>query len=87
MVEHTKDGVTTMPKRTPSRKKRGAKNLPPEKLYETLCDIFPEQIAAEKFEHLMGYPPIWRRKDYIKPFDITEARGAAKTHFLYIPED
>lgn len=41
----------------PSLKRRGSKNLPPEKLYETLCGIFPEQIAAEKFEHLMGYAP------------------------------
>ena len=42
-------------KREPKR--RGRKNLPPEKLYETLCGIYPEQIAAEKFEHLMGYAP------------------------------
>ena len=46
-----------MPKRTPSLKRRGAKNLPPEQLYDILSGIFPEQIAAEKFEHLMGYAP------------------------------
>ena len=50
-------------KREPKR--RGRKNLPPEKLYETLCGIYPEQIAAEKFEHLMGYAPpeAWRNPE------------------------
>ena len=54
-----------MPKQKPSLKKRGSKNLPPEKLYETLCGIFPEEIAALKFEHLMGYAPPqeWRRPE------------------------
>ena len=51
-------------KREPKR--RGRKNLPPEKLYETLCGIFPEQIAAEKFEHLMGYPPPIRKEQSTK---------------------
>lgn len=50
----------------PSLKRRGRKNLPPEKLYETLCGIFPEQIAAEKFEHLMGYPPPYVRDQKVK---------------------
>ena len=58
--------MTAMPKHTPSLKKRGAKNLPPQQLYDTLCDIYPEQIAAEKFEHLMGYPPMWRKEDNTK---------------------
>lgn len=58
--------MTAMPKQKPSLKKRGSKNLPPEKLYETLCGIFPEQIAAEKFEHLMGYPPPYVRDQKVK---------------------
>ena len=63
--------MTAMPKRTPSLKKRGAKNLPPQQLYETLCGIFPEEIAAEKFEHLMGYAPpeAWRKPQ--PPMTIT----------------
>ena len=58
--------VTAMPKEPPTLKRRGAKNLPPQQLYDTLCGIFPEEIAAEKFEHLMGYPPMWRKEDNTK---------------------
>lgn len=58
--------VTPVKREPPSLKRRGSKNLPPEKLYETLCGIFPEQIAAEKFEHMMGYPPPQRKPDNTK---------------------
>ena len=58
--------MTAMPKEPPTLKRRGAKNLPPQQLYDTLCGIFPEEIAAEKFEHLMGYPPMWRKEDNTK---------------------
>ena len=63
--------MTPMKHEPPSIKRRGRKNLPPEKLYETLCAIFPEQIAAEKFEHLMGYAPpeAWRKPQ--PPLTIT----------------
>jgi len=56
-----------MPKKrdfTPHR--RESRNLPPEKLYDTLCGIFPEQIAAEKFEQLMGFPPTIRKEQNTK---------------------
>ena len=57
--------MTPMKHEPPSLKRRGRKNLPPEKLYETLRRIYPEQIAAEKFEHLMGFPPpeAWRKPE------------------------
>ena len=57
--------MTAMPKHPPSLKNRRKKNLPPQQLYETLCGIFPEKIAAEKFEHLMGYAPPqeWRKPE------------------------
>ena len=58
--------MTAVPKEPPTLKKRGSKSLPPQQLYETLCGIFPEEIAAQKFEHLMGYPPMWRKEDNTK---------------------
>ena len=63
--------VTAMPKNIPSLKRRGAKNLPPRQLYDTLCGIFPEEIAAQKFDHLMGYAPpeAWRKPQ--QPLTIT----------------
>ena len=51
-----------MPKNIPTLKRRGAKNLPPEKLYDTLCRIYPEDIADKLFKQLMGYPPLFIRK-------------------------
>ena len=56
--------MVTPVKREPKR--RGSKNLPPEKLYETLCGIFPEELAAEKFEQLMGYPSPIRKEQNTK---------------------
>ena len=35
-------------------KERGTENIPPEKLYEILHDIFPKKIADEKYENLTG---------------------------------
>lgn len=37
--------------------KRETKNLPPEKLYEILCKIYPKDIADEKYTHLTGLEP------------------------------
>ena len=51
-----------MPKEHPSLKRRGAKNLPPQQLYDTLSGIFPEEIADKLFKQLMGYPPPFVRK-------------------------
>ena len=60
-----------MKREPPTLKRRGAKILPPQQLYDTLCGIFPEQIAAEKFERLMGFPPpeAWRKPQ--PPLTIT----------------
>ncbi len=50
-------------RKEPFLKKRGRKNLPPEELYRILCEIYPENLAAEFFEEQMGYAPPqeWRR--------------------------
>lgn len=50
-------------KREPKR--RGSKNLPPHLLYDTLCGIFPAEIADRKFRDLMGYAPPqeWRKPE------------------------
>ena len=63
--------VTAMPKEPPSLKRCGAKNLPPEQLYDILSGIYPEEIAAEKFRDLMGYAPpeAWRKPR--QPLTIT----------------
>lgn len=50
----------------PSLKKRGSKNLPPEKLYDLLLGLYPKELADEKFEHLMGYPPPYVRDQKVK---------------------
>ena len=43
-----------MVKRDFSWKPRDTKNLPPEKLLEILCGIYPENVALEAFHNLMG---------------------------------
>ena len=58
-----------MPKNKP-RPGRKSRNLPPEKLWHTLCGIYPVETAAEKFEELKGYDPrVWfyvpDLKDYL----------------------
>ena len=58
--------MTAMPKRTPSLKKRRGKNLSPQQLYETLCGIYPEEIADKLFKQLMGYPPLFIRKTILE---------------------
>ena len=57
--------MVTPVKREPKR--RGSKNLPPEKLYDLLLGLYPEELADEKFEHL-GYPPPYVRdqKNWLK---------------------
>ena len=39
-------------KKRKTRKVRESKNLPPEKLHEILCGIYPEKIADELFINL-----------------------------------
>lgn len=39
-------------KKRKKRKGRESKNLPPEKLHEILCGIYPEEIADELFLNL-----------------------------------
>lgn len=53
--------MTPVKREPPSLKRRGSKNLPPEKLYDLLLGLYPEELADEKFEHLMGYPPPYVR--------------------------
>ena len=40
-------------KKRKTRKGRESKNLPPEKLHEILCGIYPEKIADELFLNLI----------------------------------
>lgn len=55
-----------MPKESSTPKRRTAKNLPPDKLYDILCKIYPEKLAALYYEHLMGYQPPQRKEDNTK---------------------
>ena len=53
-----------MTKRKPSfSHDRQRKKRPPEELYRILCQIYPEDLAAECFKEQMGYAPPeeWRR--------------------------
>ena len=63
-----------MPKHLPALKRRGAKNLPPQQLYDTLCGIFPAEIAEKKFRDLMGYTPpeAWRKPRHPLTITISE---------------
>ena len=63
--------MVTPVKREPKR--RGRKNLPPEKLYETLCRIYPEDEADEMFKRSMGYPPPFAKKP-VRELDMSFLR-------------
>ncbi|MBO5918740.1 MAG: hypothetical protein J6Q14_08250 [Oscillospiraceae bacterium] len=53
-----------MPKRDFSLK-RQPKYTNPQKLYNTLCAIYPQYMAEEYFKDLMGYAPPkeWRKPE------------------------